>query len=71
MIMAAPLHYCTIVEQREVVSFIWARGVKLVEIHCRMLSQYESEKRVIKRNVYEQVGSKRRGILSETVLATP
>ena len=34
------LQDCTIEEQRAVVRFLWAKGVKSVEIHCRMLAQY-------------------------------
>jgi hypothetical protein len=38
--MAAPLSDCTIEKQRAIVRFLWAEGVKSVEIHCRMLAQY-------------------------------
>jgi len=38
--MDAPLQDCTIEEQRGVVRFLWAEGVKPVEIHRRMLAQY-------------------------------
>ena len=38
--MDAPLQDCTIEEQRGVVRFLWAEGVKPVEIHHRMLAQY-------------------------------
>jgi hypothetical protein len=38
--MAAPLSECTIEEQRAVVFFLWAEGVKSAEIHRRMLAQY-------------------------------
>jgi transposase len=38
--MAAPLGDCTIEEQRAVVRFLWAEGVKSVEIHRQMLAQY-------------------------------
>jgi len=38
--MDAPLQDCTIEEQRGVVRFLWAEGVKSVEIHRRMLAQY-------------------------------
>jgi len=34
------LQDCTIEEQRGVVRFLWAEGVKPVEIHRRMLAQY-------------------------------
>ena len=36
--MGAPLQDCTIEEQRGVVRFLWAEGVKPVEIHRRMLA---------------------------------
>jgi len=39
--MDAPLQDCTVEEQRGVVRFLWAEGVKPVEIHRRMLAQYE------------------------------
>ena len=38
--MDPPLKYCTIEEQRGVVQFLWAEGVKPVEIHHPMLAQY-------------------------------
>jgi len=38
--MGAPLQDCTIEEQRGVVRFLWAEGVKPVEIHRHMLAQY-------------------------------
>jgi hypothetical protein len=38
--MAAPLSDCTINEQRTVVCFLWAEGVKSAEIHRQMLAQY-------------------------------
>jgi len=37
--MDTPMQDCTI-EKRGVVRFLWAEGVKPVEIHCRMLVQY-------------------------------
>jgi len=37
--MDAPLQDSTIEEQRGVVRFLWAEGVKPVEIHRRMLAQ--------------------------------
>jgi len=37
--MDAPSQDCTI-EERDVVRFLWAEGVKPVEIHRRMLAQY-------------------------------
>jgi hypothetical protein len=38
--MAAPLSDCSIKKQRAVVHFLWAKGVKSVEIHRWMLAQY-------------------------------
>jgi len=38
--MDAPLQDCTIKEQCGVVQFLWAEGLKPVEIHRRMLAQY-------------------------------
>jgi len=38
--MDAPLQDCSIEEQCGVVRFLWAEGVKSVEIHHRMLAQY-------------------------------
>jgi len=37
--MDAPLQDCS-TEERGVVRFLWAEGVKPVEIHRRMLAQY-------------------------------
>jgi len=36
--MDAPLQDCTVEEQRGVVRFLWAEGVKPVEIFGRMLA---------------------------------
>ena len=52
--MYGPLQDCTIEEQRGVVRFLWAEGVKPVEIHRRMLAQY-GQSTVSQRNVYEWV----------------
>jgi len=41
--MDIPLRDCTIEEERGVVRFLWAEGVKPVEIHRRMLAQYGSK----------------------------
>jgi len=38
--MDVPLQDCTTEEQHGVVQFLWAEGMKPVEIHCRMLAQY-------------------------------
>ena len=52
--MDAPLHDCTIEEQRGVVRFLWAEEVKPVEIHRRMLAQY-GQSTMSQRKVYEWV----------------
>ena len=52
--MDAPLQDCTIEEQRGVMRFLWAEGVKPVEILRRMLAQYE-QSTVSQRKVYEWV----------------
>jgi len=48
----APLQDCTIEEQRGVVRFLWAEGVRPVEIHRRMLAQYR-QSTMSQRKVYE------------------
>jgi len=53
--MDAPLQDCTVEEQRGVVRFLWAEGVKPVEIHRRMLAQY-GQRTMSQRKVYEWVG---------------
>ena len=52
--MDVPLQDCTIGEQRGVVRFLWAEGVKPVEIHRRMLAQY-GQRTMSQRKVYEWV----------------
>ena len=52
--MNIPLQNCTIEEQRDVVRFLWAEGVKPVEIHHRVLAQY-GRSTMSQRNVYEWV----------------
>jgi len=52
--MDPPLHDCIIEEQRGVVRFLWAEGVKPVEIDRRMLAQY-GQSTMIHRKVYEYV----------------
>jgi len=52
--MDAPLQDCTIEEQRSVVRFLWAEGVKPVEIHRSMLAQY-GQSTMSQRKVYEWV----------------
>jgi len=49
--MDAPLQDCTIEEQRGVVRFLWAEGVKLVEVHRRILVQY-GQSTMSQRKVY-------------------
>ena len=38
--MAAPLNTCTTIEQRGVVSFLWAKNMKAKDIHKEMLPVY-------------------------------
>ena len=52
--MDAPLQDCTIEEQRGVVRFVWAEGVKPVEIHRHMLAQY-GQSTMSQQKVYEWV----------------
>ena len=49
------LQDCTIEEQRGVGRFLWAEGVRPVEIHRRMLAQY-GQSTMSQRKVYEWVG---------------
>jgi hypothetical protein len=50
--MVAPLSDCTIEEQRAVVRFLWAEGVKSTEIHRQMLAQYGG-RTMHQRKIYE------------------
>ena len=52
--MDAPLQDCTIEEQRGVVRFLWAEGVKSVEIHRRVFAQY-GQSTMSQRKLYEWV----------------
>jgi len=52
--MDPPLQDCTIKKQRGVVQFLWAEGVKPVEIHRLMLAQY-GQSAMSERKVYEWV----------------
>ena len=54
--MDAPLQDYTIKEQRGVVRFLWAEGVKPVEIHRRILAQY-GQTTMSQLKVYEWVES--------------
>jgi len=51
--MDAHLQDCTI-EERGIVQFLWAEGVKPVENHRRMLAQY-GQSTMSQQNVYEWV----------------
>jgi len=48
------LQDCTIEEQRGLVRFVWAEGVKPLEIHRRMLAQY-GQSTTSQRKVFEWV----------------
>ena len=39
--MAAPLNTCTMIEQRGVVRFLWAKDMAAKDIHKEMLSMYD------------------------------
>ena len=67
--MDPPLQDCTIEEQRGVVRFLWAEGVKPVEIHRRMLAQ-DGQSTMSQRKVYEWKGLNRveRVLLIKVVL---
>jgi len=52
--MAPSLQDCTIEEQRGVLRFLWAEGVKPVKIHRRILAQY-GQSTMSQRKVYEWV----------------
>jgi len=52
--MDPPLQDCTNEEQCGVVRFLWAEGVKPVEIHRRMFAQY-GQSTMSQRKVYEWV----------------
>jgi hypothetical protein len=54
----APLQGCTIEEKRGIVRFVWAEGVRLVEIHLRVLAQY-GQRTISQRKVYEWVERRR------------
>jgi len=58
--MDTPLQDCTIEEQHGVVRFLWAEGVKPVEIHRHMLAQY-GQSTMSQRKVYELVESFKSG----------
>jgi len=65
--MDAPLQDCTIEEQRGVVRFLWAEGMKPVNIHRRMLDQY-GQSTMSQRKVYgwvEKFNSSRTPVTDE------
>jgi len=63
--MDAPLQDCTIEDQHCIVQFLWAEGVKPVEIHHRMLDQY-GQSTMSQRKVYEWVERFKSGRISVT-----
>jgi hypothetical protein len=71
--MEAPLSECTISEQRAVIRFLWAEGIKPSEIHRRMLVQY-GDKFIGQRKVYEWVEMFKNGetnVKKSNMLCTP
>jgi len=71
--MDVPLQDCTIGEQRRVVRFLWAEGVKPVEIHRRMLAQY-GQSTMSQRKVYvwvERFKSGRTRVTDEDLSGRP
>jgi transposase len=67
--MAAPLSDCTI-EERAVVRFLWAEGVKSEEIHRRMLAQYGTST-MHQRKIYEWIERFKEGRTSVTDESRP
>jgi hypothetical protein len=63
--MAALLSDCTIEEQRAVVRFLWAEGVKSAEIHSRMLAQYRA-RTMHQRQIYKWIEHFKEGRTSVT-----
>jgi len=63
--MDLPLQDCTIEEQRGVVRFLWAEGMKPVEIHRCMLAQY-GQSTMSQRKVYEWVERFKSGLTRDT-----
>ena len=52
--MLARLSVCTREEQRSVIRFLWAEGVKGVEIHARLCTQFGNNA-LPRRSVYEWI----------------
>jgi transposase len=63
--MEAPLSECTISEQRAVIRFLWAEGIKPSEIHTIMLVQY-GDKCIGQSKVYEWVERYKNGRMNVT-----
>ena len=63
--MDAPLQDCTIERRRGVVRFLWAEGVKPVEIRRRKLAQY-GQSTMSQQKVYEWVERFKSGRTSVT-----
>ena len=52
--MSARLSVCTKEEQRNVIRFLWAEGIKGAEIHARLCTQY-GDKALPRRSAYEWI----------------
>ena len=52
--MSARFSVCTKEEQRSVIRFLWAEGVKGAEIHARLCTQY-GDNALPRRSVYEWI----------------
>ena len=52
--MSARLSVCTKAEQRSVIRFLWAEGVKGTEIHARLCTQY-GDNALPRQSVYEWI----------------
>src|SRR5215469_11595517 len=52
--MSARLSVCTKEEQRSVIRFLWAEGVKGAEIHARLCTQY-GDNALPRRSIYEWI----------------
>ena len=52
--MSARLSVCTKEEQRSVIRFLWAEGVKGIEIQARLCTQY-GDNALPRRSVYEWI----------------
>jgi hypothetical protein len=68
--MAASLSDYTIKEQRTVVHFLWAEGVKSVELHRQMLPQYGA-RTMYQRKIYEWIECFKEGRTSVTDESQP